>query len=74
MMRKPSDEPRALSTREREVLVLITEGLSYKQIGWKLHLSVKTVDTYKYHVMRKLGIENRAGLIRYAIREGLVEA
>lgn len=63
-----------LSPREREVIVLLADGLSYKQIGARIHLSVKTVDTHKYKAMRKLNIDNRAGLIRYAIREGLIQA
>ncbi len=60
----------ALSPREREVLQLITEGHSTKEVASSLHLSVKTVETYRRQLMEKLGIYNLAGLVKYAIREG----
>lgn len=63
--------PRGLSSREREVLQLIAEGLSTKQIASHLHLSVKTVETHRRQIMDKLGIFNIAGLIKFAVREGL---
>lgn len=63
--------PRGLSSREREVLQLIAEGLSTKQIASNLHLSVKTVETHRRQIMDKLGIFNIAGLIKFAVREGL---
>ncbi len=63
-----------LSPREREVLTLLAEGLTYKEIGHRLNISVKTVDTHKYHLLLKLNIGNKAGLIRYAIREELAHA
>lgn len=63
-----------LSEREREVLVLLAEGLSLKDIATRLNLSVKTVDAHKYKIMRKLDLHDRSELIRYAIRKGLVEA
>lgn len=62
---------RALSSREREVLQLIAEGLSTKQIAAELHLSGKTVETHRRQIMDKLGIYNIAGLIKFALREGL---
>jgi DNA-binding NarL/FixJ family response regulator len=62
---------RPLSAREREVLQLIAEGSSTKQIASALHLSVKTVETHRRQIMEKLGIYNIAGLIKYAVREGL---
>lgn len=62
---------KALSTREREVLQLIAEGLSTKQIAAQLHLSGKTVETHRRQIMDKLGIYNIAGLIKFALREGL---
>jgi DNA-binding NarL/FixJ family response regulator len=62
---------RGLSAREREVLQLIAEGLSTKEIAAKLHLSVKTVETHRRQMMDKLGIFNIAGLIKFAVREGL---
>jgi len=61
-----------LSSREREVLQLIAEGLSNKEIAVSLHLSVRTVDSHRAHLMDKLGIHKVSGLVRYAIREGLL--
>jgi two-component system, NarL family, response regulator NreC len=61
-----------LTDREREVLKLLADGLSGKEIAAKLKLSVKTVDAHKYNLMRKLDIHNRAGLVKYAIRKKLV--
>ena len=63
-----------LSPRQREILLFLAEGFSYKEIGARLNLSVKTVDTHKYNLMRKLNIQSRAGLIRFAIRQRLIEA
>jgi DNA-binding NarL/FixJ family response regulator len=60
-----------LSPREREVLQLMAEGLSTKQIARKLFVSVKTVETHRRHIMQKLEIHSVAGLTKYAIREGL---
>ena len=60
-----------LSQREREVLQLIAEGYSSKEIASKLDLSEKTVASHREHVMDKLGIHNVAELTRYALREGL---
>ena len=61
-----------LTNREREMLVLLAEGASLKDIATRLNLSVKTVDAHKYSLMRKLDIHQRADLIRYAIRKKLV--
>lgn len=61
-----------LSPREREVLQLVAEGQSMKEIAAALGLSVKTVETHRRQIMEKLGIYNLAGLTRFAIREGLV--
>jgi DNA-binding NarL/FixJ family response regulator len=63
--------PRGLSPREREVLQLTAEGKSTKEVAAALNLSVKTVETHRRQVMEKLGIYNLAGLIKYAVREGL---
>ena len=62
---------RALSPREREVLQLIGGGLSTKEIAARLGLSAKTVETHRRQIMDKLGIYHIAGLIKYAVREGL---
>lgn len=71
---KPKTSYDLLSDREREVLVLLAEGVSLKEIAGQLNLSVKTVDAHKYNLMRKLNVHDRTGLIRYAIRTKLIEA
>ena len=60
-----------LSPREREVLQLLAEGKTSAQIGEKLHISVKTVETHRQQIMVKLKIRSVAELTKYAIREGL---
>ena len=62
-----------LSVRERQVLQLVGEGHSTKKIASLLGISVKTVDTHRTKVMEKLDIHQTAGLVRYAIRNGLLE-
>lgn len=62
-----------LSPRQREILQLIAEGNATKQIAAKLRLSVKTVETHRAHIMQRLGIRDVPGLVRYAIRMGMVE-
>ena len=72
----PSRVARAevLTPRQREVLQLIAEGLSNKEIAARLNLGVKTIETHRTEVMQRLGIHGVAGLVRYAIRVGLVRA
>ncbi len=60
-----------LSTREREVLQLIAEGHSTKEIAQMLHVSAKTIATHREHIMSKLDIHNVVDLTKYAVREGL---
>jgi DNA-binding NarL/FixJ family response regulator len=60
-----------LTVREREVLQLVAEGHDTKEIAVRLYLSVKTIGTHREHLMDKLQIRSLAGLIKYAIREGL---
>jgi DNA-binding NarL/FixJ family response regulator len=62
----------ALSPRQREVLQLVAEGHSTKEIARRLDLSVKTVDTHRSQLMKQLDIHEVAGLVRYALRVGLV--
>jgi two-component system nitrate/nitrite response regulator NarL len=61
-----------LSLREREVLVLIADGSSNKEIAARLFISVRTVETHRERIMRKLKIHNTAGLTKYAIGKGLI--
>jgi DNA-binding NarL/FixJ family response regulator len=63
-----------LTSRESQILQLIAEGNSSKEIGQILRLSLKTVDTHRTNLMRKLGIHNTAGLVRYAVRCNLIVA
>ena len=60
-----------LTPREREVLQLVAEGATTKTIATKLHLSSKTIDSHREHIMNKLDIHNVAELTKYAIREGI---
>lgn len=64
---------RALSARERQVVVMVARGASSSEIGEQLHLSPKTVDTYRSRLMRKLGLADAAALVRWAVREGMVD-
>lgn len=71
----PSDTTahRALTPREREVLQLLAEGNTSKQIAAALHMSVATADTHRRQIMEKVGLHNIAELTKYAIREGLTD-
>ena len=60
-----------LSAREREVLQLIAEGWSTKQIAAHLYVSIKTIETHRRQIMKKLDLHSIADLTKYAIREGL---
>lgn len=61
-----------LTGREREVLKLLAEGLSAKEVAARLNLSVKTVDVHKTNLMRKLDVHDRAALIKWAIRNRII--
>ena len=65
-----SDES-CLTNREREILQLIAEGESTKEIAFKIGVSIKTVETHRQQIMKKLNLHSVAELTRYAIREGL---
>jgi two-component system response regulator NreC len=62
-----------LSSREQEVLALTAEGFSSREIGLKLFISPKTVDTYRARIMDKLGLSHRSELVRFALRVGLLK-
>lgn len=73
--RHKSDLPQdPLSPREREVLQLVAEGKTTKEIAGVLNISVKTAESHRMHIMSKLDIHETAGLVRYAIRRGLIQA
>jgi DNA-binding NarL/FixJ family response regulator len=61
-----------LTARQREVLQLIAEGNSTKEIARRLALSAKTVDTHRSQLMKQLGIQEVTGLVRYAVRTGII--
>ncbi|MGB7588655.1 MAG: response regulator transcription factor [Solirubrobacterales bacterium] len=63
----------ALSAREREVLKLVAEGHTNAEVAGLLSISPKTVQTHRAHAMEKLGLHERTGLVRYAIRTGMIE-
>ncbi len=63
-----------LSDREREVLAWLAEGFSSREIGERLGVSPKTIDSHRVRLMKKLGIHKVQSLVRFAIREGLLQA
>ncbi|HEX9283133.1 MAG TPA: response regulator transcription factor [Gemmatimonadales bacterium] len=65
-------EPTILTARQREILQLVAEGCSTKEIAKQLHLSVKTVEAHRGEIMNRLDIHDVAGLVRWAIRAGVV--
>ncbi|MFZ0734002.1 MAG: response regulator transcription factor [Candidatus Sulfotelmatobacter sp.] len=68
---KPSSE--ALTSREREVIQLLAEGKTSKEVAVALNLSVKTAETHRTNLMRKLNLHSVADLTRYAVRNGIVQ-
>jgi DNA-binding NarL/FixJ family response regulator len=77
--RQHADDPRAettksLTPRMREIVQLIAEGRSTKEIAFLLNLSVKTIETHRMHLMARLDLHDVAGVVRYAMRTGLISA
>ena len=70
----PSPALQPLSDRERDVLQLLALGYTNQEIGKKLYISVRTVDTHRAHIMRKLGLETRAELVLFALANGLISS
>jgi DNA-binding NarL/FixJ family response regulator len=68
-----TDTVLSLSSRQREVLQLLAEGRSAKEIAAILNISAKTVEYHKYRMMDDLGIKTAAELTRYAVKQGIVE-
>jgi DNA-binding NarL/FixJ family response regulator len=71
-MGSEKDDPNALSSREREVLQLIAEGKTSREIAELLHLSVKTVQSHRTNLMQKLDLHDRGDLIKYAIQKKII--
>ena len=69
-----ADDQDPLTSRQREVLKLIAEGLTTKAIARRLDISVKTADTHRAQLMERLHIHDIAGLVRHAIKIGLIQA
>ena len=65
--------PDPLTLRERQVVQLVAEGKTTKEIAQLLGVGVKTAESHRTHVMAKLDIHDTAGLVRYAIRRGLIQ-
>jgi len=63
----------SLTAREREIFQLLAEGLKNHEVAERLHVSVKTVETHRAHVMEKLGLNNIAELVKYAIEVGIIQ-
>jgi DNA-binding NarL/FixJ family response regulator len=75
-VRRTGGDPRSakkLSPRQTEVLQLIAEGKSMKQIALGLSISVKTVESHRAALMNRIGIKDIAGLVRYAVKIGLID-
>ena len=72
-LRSEKDDPNALSSREREVLQLIAEGKTSREIAEILNLSVKTVQSHRTSLMQKLDLHDRGELIKYAIQKKIIE-
>jgi DNA-binding NarL/FixJ family response regulator len=62
----------AITPRQREVLILISRGLSMKEIASQLNISTRTAESHKYEMMQTLGVETTAELIKYALRLGVI--
>jgi two-component system response regulator NreC len=69
--RRAEEDP--LSEREREVLRLLALGHTNQEIAGLLYISVRTAETHRAHIMQKLGLSNRAELVRYALEQGLLD-
>ncbi len=65
--------PDRITARERQILQLVAEGKTTKEIAGLLDVSAKTVESHRTRIMKKLDIHDTAGLVRYAIRKGLVQ-
>jgi DNA-binding NarL/FixJ family response regulator len=71
-LRKELDPYKQLTDREREVLKLLAEGYTTREIADRLVISVKTVEGHKTNLMSKLDIHNRTDLVKFALRKGII--
>ncbi|HZD95979.1 MAG TPA: response regulator transcription factor [Candidatus Sulfotelmatobacter sp.] len=71
-VRRPAGEGLKLTRRQREVLQLVAEGKTMKEVAMVLSISTRTAESYKYEIMRILGVHSNAALVHYAIRIGLI--
>jgi DNA-binding NarL/FixJ family response regulator len=69
---RPVDRPRELSDRQREVLQMLAEGRSMKEIAYILQISLRTVRFHKYRLMEELGIRTNSELVQYAIKHSII--
>lgn len=69
----PSANLAGLTERERDVVVLVAEGLGNKQVATTLNICAKTVESHRRNIMHKLGLKSTAELVRYAMRDGLIQ-
>ena len=72
---KPASRKRSISltSREKEILQLLAEGNSNKEVAQSLGISIRTAETHRAAIMRKFGVDSIAGLVRSAIRNRLIE-
>lgn len=63
----------SLTSREREIVQLLAEGCSNREVAQSLGISIRTAETHRAAVMRKFGVDSIAGLVRFAIRSRLIE-
>jgi DNA-binding NarL/FixJ family response regulator len=69
---KPLEPVLRLTEREREIMCLLAEGMTSKEVAEKLQVSIRTVESHRINMSRKLGFTSVAGLVRYAIRNGIL--
>jgi DNA-binding NarL/FixJ family response regulator len=74
ILQRGRDQSQVLTPRELEIVKLIADGLSSKEIAQRLVISFKTVETHRANILRKLGFSDRLELAKYAIRRGLTDA
>ena len=70
----PARTTRRLTAREREIVQLLAEGRSNKEVAGALGISIRTAETHRASVLRKLSLDSLASLVRYAIRNKIIEA